>query len=141
MESDLCGSNGGTISNNTVADSGRSAGNPSRQHPAPTCGGPAGGGANVSGNSLNEACAGILNRSSGNTISATNTFFNVINTILVGDSCAAATTEMSQAEIKGSRTGQNPGTAGPALAAIVTDVPIDQTRCPLPHPRPVGVHC
>jgi parallel beta-helix repeat protein len=97
---DLCGSNGGSISNNTVADSGRGA-----IHLDSTCtdiGGPAGGGANVSGNSLNEACAGILNGSNGNTISATNTFFNVINTILVGDSCAAPTSEMSQAEIKGS---------------------------------------
>ena len=81
---DVCGSNGGTINNNTVAGSGQSA-----IHLDSTCkaGGPAGGGASVSGNILNEACAGILNGTSGNSISATNTFFNVTNTILVGDSC------------------------------------------------------
>jgi parallel beta-helix repeat protein len=85
---DLCGSNGGTISGNTVAGSGQSA-----IHLDSTCtaiGGPAGGGAAVSDNTLNEACAGILNGTSGNTISATNTFFNTANTILVGDSCTVS---------------------------------------------------
>jgi parallel beta-helix repeat protein len=84
---DVCGSNGGTISNNTVAGSGQSA-----IHLDSTCttiGGPAGGGASVSGNILNEACAGILNSTAGNTISGSNTFFNVANTILVGDTCLA----------------------------------------------------
>jgi parallel beta-helix repeat protein len=97
---DVCGSNGSMVDNNTVADSGRAA-----IHLDSTCtaiGGPAGGDATVSGNTLNEACAGILNGSSGNTISATNTFFNVVNTILVGDACATSTAEISQAEIKGS---------------------------------------
>jgi len=89
---DVCGSNGGTINNNIVAGSGQSA-----IHLDSTCtsiGGPAGGGASVSGNTLNEACAGILNGTSGNTIAASNTFFNVTNTTLVGDSCA-----VSQADI------------------------------------------
>jgi len=82
---DVCGSNGGTINNNIVAGSGQSA-----IHLDGTCtaiGGPAGGGASVSGNTLNEACAGILNGTAGNTISGSNTFFNVANTILVGDTC------------------------------------------------------
>jgi hypothetical protein len=84
---DVCGSNGGTINNNIVAGSGQSA-----IHLDSTCtaiGGLAGGGASVSGNTLNEACAGILNGTAGNTISGSNTFFNVANTILVGDNCPA----------------------------------------------------
>ena len=84
---DMCGSNGGTISNNTVGGSGQSA-----IHLDSTCttiGGPAGGGASVSGNALNEGCAGILNGTAGNTISGSNTSFNVANTILVGDTCPA----------------------------------------------------
>jgi parallel beta-helix repeat protein len=89
---DVCGSNGGTINNNTVAGSGQSA-----IHLDSTCtaiGGPAGGGASVSNNTVNEACAGILNGTSGNTISASNSFFNTTNTTLVGDSCT-----VSQADI------------------------------------------
>jgi hypothetical protein len=84
---DVCGSNGGTVSTNTVAGSGQSA-----IHLDSTCtviGGPAGGGASVSGNTLNEACAGILNGTSGNTI-GTNTSFNVGNTTLAGDSCTVS---------------------------------------------------
>jgi parallel beta-helix repeat protein len=97
---DVCGSNGGTINNNTVVGSGESA-----IHLDSTCttiGGPAGGGASVSGNTLNEACAGILNGTAGNTISASNTFFNVANTILVGDTCpvpvAADTQQLAGSE-------------------------------------------
>ena len=97
---DVCGSSGGTINNNTVAGSGESA-----IHLDSTCkalGGPAGGGASVSGNILNEACAGILNGTAGNTISASNTFFNVANTILVGDTCpvpvAADTQQLAGSE-------------------------------------------
>ena len=88
---DLCGSNGGTISGNTIAGSAESA-----IHLDSTCtalGGPAGGGATVSDNFINEACAGVLNGTSGNTISGTNTFFNTNNTTLVGDSCTVS--EMS----------------------------------------------
>jgi hypothetical protein len=91
---DVCGSNGGTINNNTVAGSGQSA-----IHLDSTCkalGGPAGGGASVSGNILNEACAGILNGTSGNSISATNTFFNVTNTTLVGDSCTVSQLDLAR---------------------------------------------
>ena len=91
---DVCGSNGGTISNNTVAGSGQSA-----IHLDSTCttlGGPAGGGASVSGNTLNEACAGILNGTAGNTISASNTFFNVTNTTLVGDSCTVPQADIAR---------------------------------------------
>lgn len=90
----VCGSNGGAITNNTVAGSGRSA-----IHLDSTCtgiGGPAGGGATLSGNSLNEACAGILNGTAGNTISATNTFFNVTNTTLAGDSCPASQADLAR---------------------------------------------
>jgi len=89
---DVCGSNGGTINNNTVAGSGQSA-----IHLDSTCtsiGGPAGGGASLRNNILNEACAGVLNGTTGNTISASNTFFNTTNTTLVGDSCT-----VSQADI------------------------------------------
>jgi len=89
---DVCGSNGGTLNNNTVAGSGQSA-----IHLDSTCtsiGGSAGGGASLSNNTLNEACAGILNGTSGNTIAASNTFFNTTNTTLVGDSCT-----VSQADI------------------------------------------
>ena len=85
---DLCGSNGGTINSNTIAGSSESA-----IHLDSTCtllGGPAGGDASVSDNFINEACAGILNGTSGNTISGSNTFFNTNNTILVGDSCTVS---------------------------------------------------
>ena len=91
---DVCGSNGGAITNNTVAGSGQSG-----IHLDSTCtaiGGPAGGGASVSGNTLNEACAGILNGTAGNTISGTNTFFNVTNTTLVGDSCSASQVDLAR---------------------------------------------
>lgn len=81
---DLCGSSGGTISGNTIAGSAQSA-----IHLNSTCT-PAGGGSTVSDNTINEACAGILNGTSGNTISASNTFFNTNNTILVGDSCTVS---------------------------------------------------
>jgi parallel beta-helix repeat protein len=74
---DVCGSNGTTVTANTVSNSGQSA-----IHLDSTCaldGGPVGGTATVSGNILNEACAGILNGSAGNTI-GTNTSNNVANT-------------------------------------------------------------
>jgi parallel beta-helix repeat protein len=44
----------------------------------------------VSKNAVNEACAGILLGGSGNTISSTNTFANVANITLAGDTCAVA---------------------------------------------------
>jgi len=79
---DVCGSNGTTVTANTVSNSGQSA-----IHLDSTCalyGGPVGGTATVSGNILNEACAGILNGSAGNTI-GTNTSNNLANTTLVAD--------------------------------------------------------
>jgi parallel beta-helix repeat protein len=78
---DVCGSTGGTISGNTVAGSTQSG-----IHLDGTCG-VASGGAAVSGNVINEACAGILNGVS-NTI-GTNTYYNVVNTTLTGDVCPA----------------------------------------------------
>jgi hypothetical protein len=101
---DVCGSNGGTINNNTVAGSGQSA-----IHLDSTCttiGGPVGGGATVSGNNLNEACAGVLNGTPGNTISASNAYFNTVNTTLAGDACpVAGVATIAQPQIAG--TGQN----------------------------------
>jgi len=79
---DVCGSNGSSVTGNTITNSGQSA-----IHLDSTCalyGGPVGGTATVSGNILNEACAGILNGSAGNTIGA-NTSNNLANTTLVAD--------------------------------------------------------
>jgi len=76
---DLCGSTGGTISLNTVSNSGQSA-----IHLDGSCGIGAGGTA-VSGNIINEACAAYLNNI-GDTISSVvaNTN-NVVNTTLIAD--------------------------------------------------------
>ncbi len=80
---DVCGSTGGTITANTVAGSGQSG-----IHLDGTCTSPAPttSVATVSGNVINEACAGILNGIS-QTV-GTNTFYNDANTILAGpDKC------------------------------------------------------
>jgi parallel beta-helix repeat protein len=93
---DVCGSNGGTVSSNTVSGSAQSA-----IHLDSTCtsiGGPAGGGASVSSNILNEACAGVLNGTAGNTIAASNTYFNTTNTTLTGDSCTVSQADIARIE-------------------------------------------
>jgi parallel beta-helix repeat protein len=78
---DVCGSSGGTISGNTIGGSTQSG-----IHLDGTCT-PASGGTTVGTNAINEGCAGILNGTAGNTIAATNTYFNTVNTTLVGDVC------------------------------------------------------
>jgi parallel beta-helix repeat protein len=82
---DVCGSSGGTISSNIVTGSTQSG-----IHLDGTCAPVASGGTTVSSNVINEACAGILNGTAGNTLSPASTFFNTVNTILVGDVCPAA---------------------------------------------------
>jgi parallel beta-helix repeat protein len=82
---DVCGSNGSTVTGNTVSNSGQSA-----IHLDSTCssfGGPVGGTATVGSNILNEACAGILDGSAGNTIN-TNTYNNLVNTTLAADTAS-----------------------------------------------------
>jgi hypothetical protein len=80
---DVCGSNDSAVTGNTISNSGQSA-----IHLDSTCslfGGPVGGSASVSGNIINEACAGILDGSANNTI-GTNTSNNVVSTTLSADS-------------------------------------------------------
>ncbi|MFZ0479983.1 MAG: hypothetical protein WAL71_12610 [Terriglobales bacterium] len=47
----------------------------------------------ITGNTINEACAGILLGTGTGTTSSPNTFYNVTNTTLAGDACPAATGE------------------------------------------------
>jgi len=79
---DVCGSSGGTISSNTIAGSTQSG-----IHLDGTCAPTASGGTTVDSNAINEGCAGILNNTAGNTIAATNTYYNVVNTTLAADTC------------------------------------------------------
>jgi hypothetical protein len=82
---DVCGSSGGTIGTNVI-----SGGTQSGIHLDGSCAPVASGGTTVSSNTINEACAGILNGTAGNTFSPASTFFNTVNTTLVGDVCPAA---------------------------------------------------
>jgi parallel beta-helix repeat protein len=96
---DVCGSSGGTISGNTVGGSTQSG-----IHLDGTCAPVASGGTSVSSNAINEGCAGILNNTAGNTIAATNTYYNVVNTTLAADTCTPPIigAEISQLQIAGS---------------------------------------
>ena len=78
---DLC-SDSNTATGNTVFSSDEAG-----IHLDSTCGS-TGSNNTVSRNTVNEACAGILVGGSSNTISATNTFANVVNITLAGDVCA-----------------------------------------------------
>jgi parallel beta-helix repeat protein len=95
---DVCGSSGGTISGNTVAGSTQSG-----IHLDGTCTPPSGG-TTVSSNAINEGCAGILNNTAGNTIAASNTYYNVVNTTVAADTCTPPIigSELSQIQIDGS---------------------------------------
>jgi parallel beta-helix repeat protein len=86
----VCGSSGGTISGNVVSGSTQSG-----IHLDGTCTGVTSGGTNATANTINEACAGILDGTTGNTISA-NTFFNTTNTVLDGDVCPAVGENVSR---------------------------------------------
>jgi parallel beta-helix repeat protein len=96
---DLC-SNGNTVKANTVYAS-----DGAGIHLDSSCtedGGPTGNGNTVSGNTVNEACAGVLLGSgTGNKLSA-NTNFNVIDTTFAGDVCPAGdnTAEVRSAAAK-----------------------------------------
>lgn len=81
---DLC-SSGNTAESNTIFGSTESG-----IHIDDTCG--SGSSNTVTSNVINEACAGVLlgANNSGNTVSA-NTYDNVVNTTLGGDSCTAPT--------------------------------------------------
>ncbi len=103
---EVCGSTGGTITGNTVTGSTESG-----IHLDGTCNSPAPttSVATVSGNYINEACAGILNGVS-QTVGA-NTFFNVANTILAGvDTCTlpGPNGDASRALTAGSKIGGRP---------------------------------
>jgi parallel beta-helix repeat protein len=98
---DVCGSSGGTIGSNIVSGSTQSG-----IHLDGTCAPVASGGTTVSSNTINEACAGILNGTSGNTLSPASTFFNTVNTTLVGDVCPVApNTDIARLQVSGSSQG------------------------------------
>jgi hypothetical protein len=85
---DIC-SNNDTVESNVIVGSAQSA-----IHVDDECPGlgstPSGNNNVVRTNTINEACAGILLGSgTGNTIGPNNTFFNVVNITLAGDSCPA----------------------------------------------------
>lgn len=81
---DLC-SNGNTVENNIIYGSAQDG-----VHADDSCGG-TGSSNTITGNTINEACAGILTGTgtSGNTVSP-NTFMNVANVTLAGDVCTPA---------------------------------------------------
>jgi hypothetical protein len=80
---DLCSSNN-TVKSNTIYNSGQSG-----IHIDDSCG--TGNGNAVSSNLINEACAGILlGTGTGNTTTP-NTYFNVVNTTMSGDTCTSPT--------------------------------------------------
>ena len=56
-------------------------------HVDDTCGSGTGTNNSVTKNTINEACAGILLGTGGGNTTAPNTFFNVANTTLAGDTC------------------------------------------------------
>lgn len=82
---DVC-SNNNTIQNNTLSNSAESA-----IHLDSSCGS-TGTNNHVSHNTINEACAGMLQGATPNTISGDNAFYNVVNTIMSGNTCPAAST-------------------------------------------------
>src|ERR1700722_5884429 len=85
---DIC-SNNDTVESNVVFGSAQSAIHVDDECPGPEST-PSGNNSVVRTNTINEACAGILLGSgTGNTIGPNNTFFNVVNTTLAGDSCPA----------------------------------------------------
>ncbi len=82
---DVCGSTLGTITGNTVAGSTESG-----IHLDGTCAPVASGGATVSGNIINEACAAYLEGTTNSVTFAAASTNNVVNTTLSGDVCPAA---------------------------------------------------
>jgi len=85
---DLC-SNNDTVESNVIFGSAQSAIHLDDECPGPGST-PSGNNNVVRTNTINEACAGILLGSgAGNTIGPNNTFFNVVNISLAGDSCPA----------------------------------------------------
>ncbi|HEV3253250.1 MAG TPA: right-handed parallel beta-helix repeat-containing protein [Candidatus Acidoferrales bacterium] len=81
---DLC-SNGNTAESNVIYGSAQSG-----IHLDDSCG--SSNSNTVKNNTINEACAGILLGTGSNPNITPNTFFNVVNTTLAGDSCTAAPT-------------------------------------------------
>lgn len=91
---DLCSSSN-TATSNTIFGSTQDA-----IHSDDTCPGPAsapsGNNNTITGNTINEACTGVLLGSGTGTTSAPNTYFNVTNTTLAGDACPAAIGSVSK---------------------------------------------
>jgi parallel beta-helix repeat protein len=87
---DLC-SDGNTAESNLIYGSAQSGIHVDGECPPST-----GSGTTVTGNTINEACAGVLlGTGSGNT-TAPNTYLNVTNTTLVGDTCPPASAPNTQ---------------------------------------------
>ena len=87
---DLC-SDGNTAESNVIYGSAQSG-----IHVDGGCPPSTGSGTTVTGNTINEACAGVLlGTGSGNT-TAPNTYLNVTNTTLVGDACPPASAPSTQ---------------------------------------------
>jgi hypothetical protein len=82
---DLCSSNN-VAESNTIYGSAQSAVHTDDECPGPSSAA-SGNGNTVEHNTINEACAGILEAGTGNVV-APNTFLNVTNTVLAGDTCA-----------------------------------------------------
>lgn len=87
---DLC-SNGNMAESNVIYGSAQSG-----IHIDDTCGS-TGNSNTVKNNTINEACAGILLGTGAGNIYSPNTFFNVVNTTLAGDSCTAPPTLANKA--------------------------------------------
>ena len=90
------GSSNNTAKSNTIYGSAESG-----IHPDDSCGG--GNGNTATGNVVNEACAGILlGTGTGNTFSP-NSYYNVVNTTMSGDTCISPTFGPAQGAAKASR--------------------------------------
>jgi hypothetical protein len=87
---DLC-SDGNTAESNVIYGSAQSG-----IHVDGECSPSTGTGTTVTGNTINEACAGVLLGTGSGNITAPNNYLNVTNTTLVGDTCPPASAPSTQ---------------------------------------------
>jgi hypothetical protein len=87
---DLC-SNNNVAESNVIYGSAQSAIHADDECPGPSSA-PSGNNNTIEKNTINEACAGILEGSGTGNVFSPNTYFDVINTALPGDSCPAVAT-------------------------------------------------
>jgi parallel beta-helix repeat protein len=87
---DLC-SDGNTAESNVIYGSAQSG-----IHVDDECSPSTGSGTTVTGNTINEACAGVLLGTGSGNMTTPNTYLNVTNTTLVGDTCPPASAPSTQ---------------------------------------------